>query len=240
MKIKLITAVTGISEEKNELQKDYLREYLNEATQIDFDRVEHGFPSIESETHGIINAAEIIKKGIAAEKDGYDGIFVNCFDDPGVFALRELVKIPVFGGYLPSVLTALSLGERIGIITTDRAGILSEERKASHIGIKDRIALIEPVNLGVLELGNKDLLINRLTDICLKFEKEYRIQAASLGCTGMFYIIDELRERLKASDCSLVIIEPLATGIKYLETIIQLGFTNSLNYNLDISGIKSI
>lgn len=240
MKIKLITAVTGIPEEKNELQRDYLRKYINGTTQIDFDRVERGFPSIESELHGIINATEIIKKGIAAEKEGYDGIFVNCFDDPGVFALREVVKIPVYGGYLPSILTALSLGERVGIITTDREGILSEERKASHIGIKDRIALIEPVNLGVLELENKDLLLNRLTDICLKFEKEYRIQAASLGCTGMYYIIDELRERLKASGCSIVIIEPLATGIKYLETIIQLGFTNSLNYDLDLSSIKSI
>ena len=240
MKIKLITAVTGISDEKKKLQKDYLEKYINNTTYVDFDYVGYGFPSIESETHGIFNATEIIQKAIIAEKDGYDGIFVNCFDDPGVFAIRELVKIPVYGGYLPSVLTALSLGERIGIITTDRNAILSEERKAVHVGIKDRIAAIEPVELGVLELGNKDLLIKKLIEICSKYEKEYRIQAASFGCTGMYYIIDELRARLKMQGCNIVVIEPLVTGIKFLETIIQLGFTNSLNYKLNMNNIKWI
>jgi len=241
LKIKLITAVTGISDEKKKLQKDYLEKYINNTTYIDFDYVGYGFPSIESETHGIFNATEIIQKAIIAEKDGYDGIFVNCFDDPGVFAVRELVKIPVYGGYLPSVLTALSLGERIGIITTDRNGILSEERKAVHVGIKDRIAVIEPVKLGVLELGdNENLLIKKLIEICSKYEEEYRIQAVSLGCTGMYYIIDKLRVRLKMQGYNIVVIEPLATGIKFLETIIQLGFTNSLNYNLNMNNIKWI
>jgi len=240
LKIKLITAVTGISDEKKELQKAYLKRHISGTTQIDYSNVEYGFPSIESETHGIFNATEIIKKAVKAEQEGYDGIFVNCFDDPGVLAIRELVKIPVYGGYLPSVLTAASLGERIGIITTDRNGILSEERKAAHAGLKDKIVAIEPVELGVLELGNRDILIKKLIDICLRYEKEYRIQAASFGCTGMYYIADELREKLKAQGCNMAVIEPLATGVKFLETIIQLGFTNSLNYNLNISGIKWI
>ncbi|MPN12942.1 hypothetical protein SDC9_160262 [bioreactor metagenome] len=92
----------------------------------------------------------------------------------------------------------------------------------------------------MLELGNRDILIKKLIDICLRYEKEYRIQAASFGCTGMYYIADELREKLKAQGCNMAVIEPLATGVKFLETIIQLGFTNSLNYNLNISGIKWI
>lgn len=238
MKIKLITAVTGISDEKKELQKAYLKRYISSTTKIDYDNVEYGFPSIESEAHGIFNATEIIKKAVKAEQEGYDGIFVNCFDDPGVFAIRELVRIPVYGGYLPSILTAMSLGERIGIITTDRNGILSEELKAAHAGLKDRIVAIEAVELGVLELGNKDVLIKKLMDICLRYEKEYRIQAASFGCTGMYYIADELREKLKAQGCNIMVIEPLATGVKFLETVIQLGFTNSLNYSLNINNIN--
>lgn len=238
MKIKLITAVTGISDEKKELQKAYLKKYISSTTHIDYDNVGHGFPSIESETHGIFNATEIISKAVEAEQEGYNGIFVNCFDDPGVFAIRELVKIPVYGGYLPSLMTALSLGERIGIITTDRNGILSEERKAAHVGLKDKIVAIEPVELGVLELGNKDTLIKNLMEICTRYEREYRIQVASFGCTGMYYIVDELRARLIAQGCNIIVIEPLATGVKFLETIIQLGFTNSLNYNLNMNNIN--
>lgn len=238
MRIKLITAVTGVSNEKKEKQKVYLKRYVSDTTMIDYDNVEYGFPSIESETHGIFNATEIIKKAVKAEQEGYDGIFINCFDDPGVFAIRELVKIPVYGGYLPSLLTASSLGERIGIITTDKNGILSEEIKAAHSGFKDKIVAIEPVELGVLELGDKDILMKKLIELCLIYEEKYRVQAVSFGCTGMYYIADELRERLKAKGCNIVVIEPLATGVIFLETIIQLGFTNSLNYNLNMNNIN--
>ncbi|MBA1336187.1 MAG: hypothetical protein HPY66_2431 [Firmicutes bacterium] len=238
LKIKFIAAVTGVSGGKKDLQKRYLEKYISSGTDIHFEDVAYGFPSIESETHGIFNAMEIIRKALLAEEEGYDGIFVNCFDDPGVFALRELLKIPVFGGYLPSMLTALSLGERIGVITTDGHGILSEERKAAQSGFRDKIAAIEPVGLGVLALGDRDRLVTKLTEICLRYEQEYRVQAAALGCTGMYYIIDELRAKLKAQGCNIAVIEPLAAGIKFLETVIQLGFTNSLNYHLNMKDMK--
>ena len=234
MKIKLLSAVTGISREKVELQKAYLKEYLSPSTRLVFEHLECGFPSIESETHAIYNAPGIVKNAVKAERGGCDGLFVNCFDDPGVPAIRELVKIPVYGGYLPAMLTAMALGERIGVITTDRDGILSEERKAAHLGFRDRVVAIEPVNLGVLELGNKDTLLKKLTEICSRYEKEHRIQAAILGCTGMYHIIDQLRQGLKAKGLNINVIEPLAAGVKFLETIIQLGGTNSLNCSLNM------
>ena len=56
-----------------------------------------------------------------------------------VYALREMGLIPAVGPYEAAVTTALSLGERIGIITTDEAGILNEEKKASFLTIADII-----------------------------------------------------------------------------------------------------
>ncbi len=236
MRIKLISAITGTTAHDNEEQLAYLKRYVHDETVIDYAGIESGFPSIESETQGIFNAVEIIKEALKAEHQGYDGVFVNCFDDPGVFAARELIKIPVYGGYMPSVSIAASLGERVGIITTDEDGILNEERKARQMP-NNRIVAIEPVNLGVLELRNEQTLLTRLVKICIEFRERHRIQAVILGCTGMYYAIDRLRRELKTRGCNLAVIEPLASGLKYLETVIQLGHTNSLHYNINTQNL---
>ncbi|MEU3731803.1 aspartate/glutamate racemase family protein [Streptomyces sp. NPDC033538] len=53
-----------------------------------------------------------------AAGDGAEAVFVSCFGgDPGVRAAREIVGIPVVGGFEPAVLPCLALGERTGVIT---------------------------------------------------------------------------------------------------------------------------
>lgn len=238
MRIKIITAVTNKSFERQKLIINYLNQYINRKTEIEFETIEYGFPSVENEFTAAFNIPEIIKVGLRAEKDGCDGIFINCFDDPGVFALREIVNIPVLGGYIPAITTAMSIGERIGIITTDRNGILSEERKSKHHGFRDHIMIIEEVGLGVLELKNEDVLLERLYGICKNFNDNYRIQAVSFGCTAMFYIIEKIRRRLENEGNGIQIIEPLVTGIKTLESIIDMKLTNTLGYNLSFENLN--
>ncbi|MDV6277188.1 aspartate/glutamate racemase family protein [Rhodococcus erythropolis] len=46
-----------------------------------------------------------------------DGVFITCFVDPRVQAAREIVDAPVVGGFEPSFLTAMSLGDRVGVVT---------------------------------------------------------------------------------------------------------------------------
>jgi len=49
---------------------------------------------------------ELIEKGIRAEKDGYDGVIFTCFLDPGVFAAKENVDIPLIGTHETMILFA--------------------------------------------------------------------------------------------------------------------------------------
>lgn len=240
MKIKIIEPV--IINDENEIIKEekYLREYISKETQIDFDVIELGFESIESEVHAAFNAPEIILKAKKAEEEGYDGVFVNCFDDPGVYSIREIINIPVFGGYLPSVVTAASLTERIGIIKPNQNGVFLEERKAKHYGFENKIVTVENVGLGVLELNKKEVLLERLINICIEMIEKENVHVLVFGCTGMSYIAKELRQCLKDKGYSVTIVEPLAAGVKYLEYIIQLGFTNTLNYKISLDTLKWI
>ena len=104
----------------------------------------------------MFNGTEVVREGLRAAERGAEGIFVNCFDDPGVQALREMVDIPVYGGYVPSILTALSLGGRVGIITTDHDGIANEERKARTEGFDGKIFSVVPADMMVGEVFGGD------------------------------------------------------------------------------------
>lgn len=240
MRIKIIEPVILSDENMIIKEEKYLREYINKETEIDFDVIEFGFKSIESKVHTAFNAPEVILKAKKAEEEGYDGVFVNCFDDPGVYPTREIINIPVFGAYIPSVITASSLGEKIGIITTGKNCVLNEERKVKYYGYENKIVTIKNVDLGVLELNKKEILLKRLFTICTEAMEKENIHVFVFGCTGMSYIAKELRQCLKDKGYSVTIVEPLAAGVKYLESIIQLGFTNTLNYKISLDTLKWI
>lgn len=237
MKLVVVNAVVKSGGTGEESLLPYLRQALRPDTEVAFERVEFGFPSIECELHGTVNGAEIVQLAIKAEREGAAGIFVNCFDDPGVYAAREIVRVPVFGGYIPAILTGMGLAERVGIITTDRAGLLSEERKARLAGFGGRVTSIRAVDMGVLSLeGNLDMLVERLTVACVDMYENDRVGALTLGCTGMHRAIGKLRENLAAIGCPLTVIEPLQNGVAYLEHIVYQGYTNALRV---IDGVRA-
>jgi allantoin racemase len=228
MLIHIIGAVLKRGGDTHE-SEEYIRASLRPDTKVAFSFVERGFPSIESELHGVVNGAGIVKLAQNARNGGADGIFVNCFDDPAVYACREFLDIPVFGGYQPAMLTAMALSERVGVLTTDSAGILSEERKARLSGFESRVACIKAVDMGVLDLMLESAeLLSRLRGACKDLYHTHGVGAAILGCTGMHGIIRSLREAMSKDDCPITIIEPLQNGLKFLEHIIEQGYTNAL------------
>ena len=68
-------------------------------------------------------------------------------------------------------------------------------------------------------------MAEKIKEICLELESE-GINAAVMGCTGMDGVADKVRAELKASGCSVQLIEPLKVGMKMLELAISLQDTN--------------
>jgi len=226
MKIKVINPVPTLEPSFVDAMTAYLNEAVLPETQIEFVFVKKGFLSIETETQGIINGAEILKTVAALQDDDCDGIFINCFDDPALLAAREISKKPVLGPYASSISLAQMLGEKIGIITTDRYGLMCEERKAKSHGFTGCIAAVKPVDLTVLALNENDL-IERLSLCCMELEKE-QITTVVLGCTGMNQAAEQLQAALRKKNSRVQIIEPLKTGVKLLELMIQMRYTSSI------------
>ena len=58
----------------------------------------------------------IFEAGISAEKDGYDVVIIDTMSDSGMAPLRSMLNIPVISPGRASMLFALMLGNKFGIL----------------------------------------------------------------------------------------------------------------------------
>jgi allantoin racemase len=218
VRLVVLTPVSLATESVGESVLDAAKGLLRPDTTLEFKSLSSGRTCIESDTDALLNGPETLALALVAEKGGADGVFINCFDDPAAAACRENMKIPVFGAYIPTVLTALGMAERIGVITTDAQGVLSEERKARAMGISSRLAAIRYVDMSVLGiLADREKLVKSLCSVCIEMHEKDLVGAVCLGCTGMAHASRELREELRKRDCQISVVEPVATALTWLE-----------------------
>ena len=77
---------------------------------------------------------------IEREDNGADAFVVACFSDPGLHSAREATARPVMGISESSITTALTLGERFGIIAILPAGVARHQRYIRQMGLEGRMA----------------------------------------------------------------------------------------------------
>ena len=99
---------------------------------IDCLTLAEGPPGIETQCHvdGVVGP---MLAHCAALEDQASAFVVACFSDPGLAALREQSAQPVLGIAEAAVLTAMTLGQRFGIISILRRSIETMIAHASHV-----------------------------------------------------------------------------------------------------------
>ena len=80
-----------------------------------------------------------------------DAIIVACFSDPGLYALREVVDIPVVGIGEASFLTAAQLGARFCVVTVGPRVVPVIEEAVMATGLASRFAGVEIVDSAALQ-----------------------------------------------------------------------------------------
>ena len=110
----------------------------------------HGLDPPDRHFHALTEfrcAAQIIRHAIEAERAGYDAFVIGHFQEPGLLEIRGAVDIPVVGLGEASLLTALSMGGRLGLVTIDAAFIGWHERQVLAHGLERRIAGVRAVQM---------------------------------------------------------------------------------------------
>lgn len=189
--------------------------------------VRYGVESIESEYDEVLCAPPILEEVEAAAAAGTDGIFVSCFADPGVAAARERVDVPVVGGFEPSVLTALSLGEQVGIVTVLPNVVPIIRASIRRHGLAQRCGSVRVVDIPVLGLVDRAEMLNRLHEQARAAVDAGEADVIVLGCTGMSGAAAELQERLAASGAPVPVLDPTGASIGWLLHLNRLGASSS-------------
>ena len=143
-----------------------------------------GPPGIQSQrdVDGVIGP--ILRKAATLEEEA--GAFViACFSDPGLFALREQSRRRVFGIAECGVLTALSLGQRFGVIAILPTSIPRHLRYFGAMGVTQRLAADLPIGLGVAELSDESRTLSRMVEVGRTLKTVHGADVLVMGCAGM-------------------------------------------------------
>ncbi|MDN5322559.1 MAG: allantoin racemase [Clostridia bacterium] len=225
MKIKVIMPIT--SDVFNEEIRQEFKEYAGPEVEFDVENLDYGPASIESEYDEALAVPDILNKVKKAAEDGFDGVIVDCFGDPGVKAAREVVDIPVCGGFEPAMLLAAGLGQHLGIVTVLPNVVPMIEDLAKKLGLESKLVSTRYVNIPVLELVDRSKLENALYEQCIEAISKDNVHVFILGCTGMMGLANNLQKRLKEAGYDVPVIDPAFAAMKMTESYVAMGVKHS-------------
>jgi Asp/Glu/hydantoin racemase len=92
-------------------------------------------------------AAQTIRNALQAESAGYDAFVIGHFQEPGLLEIRGALDIPVIGLGEATLLAALSMGRRLGLVTIDPVFIDWHERQLRAHGFEQRVVGVRAIKL---------------------------------------------------------------------------------------------
>lgn len=213
--------------EREELSK-FLNEQTNGLVQLDLVFVEKGGASIEGAFDIAVNTPYILQKVKWAEKDHYDAVVIDCFDDPGLEAAREIVTIPVVSANQSACFLASELGQRFSIINVVPEVEVRSRYLLRKYGIIDNLASIRTINVPVLDLEkNYTKVLQAVVDAAKKAVIEDGAHVIVFGCTGMAVFLKEVKTELEKEGLNVPIIEPLRAAIYDAIRLVLMGVSHS-------------
>ena len=143
--------------------------------------------------------------------------------DQGIYAAREVTNKPVFGIAESSILTALSLGHRFGIIAILEKSIPRHIRYIRSLGLEARLAGDLAIEIGVTALNNEVDTFTRMEEVGKELRDKRGASVLILGCAGMASYRLRLQESL-----GIMVVDPSQAAVSMAVAAIQLQQTNTL------------
>ena len=145
---------------------------------------------------------------LIGELDARASAFViACFSDPGLHSARETTGKPVLGIMESGILTALTLGQRFGVIAILPASIARHRRMINAMGVESRLANERSIGLPVVELADETKTLGRMIDVAAALRDD-GANSVVMGCAGMA----QYRERVERA-AGIPVVEPTQAAV---------------------------
>jgi len=225
--MKLLNLVPVIGNVWTEAMGQYAFRHLRPDTVVDTWGIEHGSSSSEGEYDRMLGTPETVFLCQKAEREGFDGIFINCFCDLGVRAAREVVSLPVLGGFEPVMHLALGVADRIGIITVLPHVVSMIESNISQARLNGRVVCVRHLNIPVLGLKEHKNLVDAVVEQALEAIRVDHAQAIVMGCTGFVNLAEDAQQMLRDKGYQTIVLEAARSAMGLLEAHVSMGLRHS-------------
>ena len=197
-------------------------------TQISVVSLDWGTASTECYREDALAVPDILSKAAQAEREGVDAIIIDCMDDPGLYAARELVRIPVVGPAEASMHLAAMLGHRFSVLTTLERDISMVEDLVARYGLSARLASARALNIPVLSLDDDvEATLQVLIEVSEQAVREDEAHIIIPGCTGLAGLAPRVQTGLAGRECEVPVLDPPSVAMKLAESLVDLGQAHS-------------
>ncbi len=154
-----------------------------------------------------------------ATESSADALVLACFSDPGLHVLREDTGKPVVGIAEAGLLTALTLGERVGVLAILARSVPRHLRYVRQMGLEARFAGDRPVDLEVVELSDPVRTHAHLLETGRMLRDRDGADVLVLGCAGMADQRPALAQAL-----GIPVVEPVQAAIGMAMSAVMRGW----------------
>jgi allantoin racemase len=150
-------------------------------------------------------------------REGVEAVVLACYGDPGLYAMKEIVDVPVVGIAEASMAIATLLGQRFSILVAADKSIFMMHNLVQKYGFGDRLATIRPVDMPTTHLEGAEESISRKLSEVGKKTIEDGAETIILGCAGLTGFDLKLQTQL-----GVPVIDPVKAGIKLAEALVSM------------------
>lgn len=218
MKIAYLDPVPlGAAPDFEKLIAEELKKYAAPGTEIGYHALDDGADNYEYAVYEAFMLPQVLKKVKSLEEQGYDGVILGCFYDPGIEAAKEFARGVVVVGVAEAAVTLANLlCKRFSLlIPRDKNYTHMHEMVERYNGL-GRLASIRSLHIRVLDLQEGSDTDMRMEQEIEKAIKEDRAEAIVLACTMEAGKFKSLQEKY-----GLPVIDPCIAALKMAEYLIQ-------------------
>jgi allantoin racemase len=146
--------------------------------------LKEGPPGIETQQH-VDGVVPHLLSLVSQKEKQYSAFVIACYSDPGLHSLREATRKPVLGISECGILTALTLGQKFGVIAILRQSIARHLRYVGALGVSERLAAELPVEIPVVELSDEQKTFGRMVEVGKSLRHQHGADVVVMGCAGM-------------------------------------------------------
>ena len=198
---------------------------LSADIEYEFLPVKGGPSSFQSHHDWLLLDVAVLEAGISAGEIGFEAVVVDTASDSGVDALRSVLDVPVVGPGRASMLFALTLGKRFGVLAQWEPALARVDKSLTEWNLRGHCAGVEHFDT---EPDFEKLFGDKGSEVIPKMEAACRrlIESGAdvicLGSTTMHEAHRFLVERLPVP-----IINPGPLSYKIVELLLAMGLSHS-------------